>query len=462
VGLVLHAANDTESQVISAAMPALVAEFRTGWGINMGYFIYRQDQTPGKPAYRPWLARQINKGFDGLDFCAQSYVVSLGYDDLASMEIRDKVEPLEAFFALAPGRDTEFLDRAWEQLKMTQSGGSAAAQLAAPWLREGCSESFQNLAIIAPPLSTNIGTAWVLLDYLLAEEQQIEVYAPQTVSVQGASVAGFRMGFPTLKRLYQPGGQPDDQSFPPIACQTTPIAERPNPDQVAEAIAVAEASEAIFQLLRERRMNTSDYSFGIDTQNAVFVSDDGGGAVGVRALDRDQNQNPDQNQQASTQPLSIVAAGERLKEAFTTESLAAQAAREQLGVSVGILALYDADTPPLGTPNPPLQRPSPLIFLPGVLRSDTFSPWSDNYHQLLVTLRPSADASGFETVLLDPSGRPANLETLRRNLGVSLFELDPVVIEEVPSASVDVWAEEGSKKICFKVDKRKLCIRLGR
>ncbi len=47
-------------------------------------------------------------------------------------------------------------------------------------------------------------------------------------------------------------------------------------------------------------------------------------------------------------------------------------------------------------------------------------------------------------------------------LNLSLFEIEPVEISDTPSPSVDVWTEEGSKKICFKLDKRKLCIRVGR
>jgi uncharacterized delta-60 repeat protein len=421
VGLVAPAANAAEAKLLGDTLAKHALAWRTATGKSLVYQIYVYD---GRQTYQQWLGRRLDNGFAGPGFCAQSYVAVVSDNDLSKYYRRlvnlgswvDGAPPL-------PG----FLDYAWAQIRMPDRLGEPYAL---PWLRSACSESYANLAMV--PGAAGAQSAYELMQFLVSEPQQ-------HVNYEAKATTGARLAFPTISEPYASGWTTGGK----VTCVTRPPLEVPDPRLVNEAIDIARLNARDLDPILRSKFRIERYSVGPDTDNVLYDSVERSGAV-VQQL-------AGAGSWVATSAVATI-----LKEPVSSARMAELLASAE-GVIVGEVSFY-APKGQSVTPTPvPTARSWPhAMFLPSLSETRAGGDaWA--YRGYAVLWR--SEAGTPRAWLVRPDGSLASAADVARDLGLPVGS---IVFEDVlpalePSLNPVVWAEQGSKKVCWGFDGFKWC-----
>jgi uncharacterized delta-60 repeat protein len=415
VGLVVHAMNEAHRAQLEAVLPVHRASWQQQSGKTLVYRVYGPADDARLP-YREWLMDRMANGFASQGFCAVSTVVGASFNDMAAL--RDGLLPLDGYVASGTVRPADFLPTAWALARMPQGG--VERSLGLPWLRAGCVESYTNLAI--PRAAAGVpATAYSLVDFLVQEvSQRLNYEYPASIASNGA-----RLAHPTLSGPYAAGG------WVPSPCPSVPL-QAPDPRAVHDAVSVAAvAAQYLAQVWRDRK--ASDYSTGPDVAEVLYVTPDEG----------------------RTDRVEIAAVKADVSFPVDGPAMDAYLARPE-GMLVGQISLYAPGTVPM-TPTPaPTAVPWP---------NRLYLPWAELAWQ---AGRPSPyrfyavlwDTEGGQRRLrlVRPDGSEVDAATVSAETGLDMEFEPPIPSESTVSA---VCSEEpGSKKICWKVDRLKGCVKI--
>ncbi len=428
VGLVVQAANAADRDLLSATLAAHAQAWQSSSGRSLVYEIYLRN---GTRTYREWLRDKLNNGFAAPGFCAANYVAVVSQNDLATF--RDGFTNLSPYLASGTTAPSDYLDYAWRLVQMPSDETTAPRAL--PWLRDGCSESYGNLAI-AQRWSADTGLAYGLLDFLVQEPQQ-------RLNYDARAANGARLAFPALKVPYAGGWSMGGQ----VACTTVPPAEIPDPWQVNEAVEVARLN-ALELAPTMIRLNSQRYSGEPDTEDVVYVTGRPAGSGVAQAGGHGVAQAGD-----SQAWVDIAATKLRVGQPMGTSEIEGYLGQEQ-GIAVGQIAFYHPGTT-LMTPTPvPTTPPWPnRMFLPWMSGPGGGQPWQ--YAGYAVAWRNEA---GSPRMWLVRDDRWLSAGEVSALLGTDV-EYEPVTVGE-PTIASECWWEQGSRKICWSVDGLRGCIKV--
>lgn len=245
LGLMATGTTPAEIQRITTALNAQAFAFarRTGLTIAVSVQPYMQ----GKVPFHDWLETQIDTGFRDVDVRARTWLVGLNYNAVTLLGRSGRIAPIDA--NVFPGQG-DFLDEAWNLNFVTGDGRPSAV----PWLREGCSPNYRNLALVAASMNHDHG--FRLMRHLARVEQQRENYRPGAGRTQ--------IGFPTLKALYTEFG---------IQCPAAPEVLRTRPERVDQVVGVAVAdADRLASAFASREVDT--FGDAANAAKAVGVESD--------------------------------------------------------------------------------------------------------------------------------------------------------------------------------------------
>lgn len=428
VGLVASAGNAVEARLLADALDGHAAAWQAATGNTLVHQIHVFD---GGETYAEWLAERLAGGFREGGFCGARFVAVVGDNDLSRHA--GSLANLRPLIESTPPLP-EFLDYAWSQVHLPDRSGDPYAL---PWLRDGCSESYRNLALVEE--AGDPGAAYDLLRWLVSEPGQRANYESRHAGT------GARLAFPTLRQPYDSGWSEGGGT---LDCRTVPPVEAPDPVLVAEAIQQAVRTAAKLAAVLEEDFRISRYSYGPDTDNVVYDTVDRPRGAGFLAS-------------------SAVALTQ--KEPMREE--AAEAYMAGAGLVVGQISFYAPGgmavtptiAPPTPTAGPTRTDGDGIIWLPAVLDTAAFLPTvpgaGSPFQSYAVMWRTEGGAP--RAWLVRPDGSLADGAAVARDLGLpgDAIEFEAVVEEPEPRLGAAVWAEAGSKKHCWGVDGLRWCLK---
>lgn len=415
VGLVVHAVNEAHRVQLEAVLPVHRTRWQQQSGKTLVYRVYGPADDARLP-YREWLMDRMANGFASPGFCAVSTVVGASFNDMAAL--RDGLLPLDGYVAGGTVRPADFLPTAWALARMPQGG--VERSLGLPWLRAGCVESYTNLAIPRAAAGAP-ATAYSLVDFLVQETaQRLNYEYPASIASNGA-----RLAFPTLSGPYVAGG------WVPSPCPSVPL-QVPDPRAVHDAVSVAAvAAQYLAQVWRDRK--AYDYSTGPDVAEVLYVT------PGEGRTDR----------------VEIAAVKADVSFPVDGPAMDAYLARPE-GMLVGQISLYAPGSVPM-TPTPmPTAVPWPnRLYLPWAeLAWQVGRPHPYRFYAVLW----ETEGGQRRMRLVRPDGSEVDAATASAETGLDMEFEPPIPSESTVSA---VCSEEpGSKKICWKVDRLKGCVKI--
>lgn len=211
LGLMATGTTPAEIARIKTALNAQAFAFARRTGLTIAVSV--QPYMRGKVAFHDWLETQIDTGFPDVEVRARTWLVGLNYNAVTLLGRSGRIAPIDA--NVFPGQG-DFLDEAWNLNFVTDDGRPSAV----PWLREGCSPNYRNLALVATSMDYDDG--FRLMYHLARLEQQRENYRPGAGRTQ--------IGYPTLKGLYTEFA---------IQCPAAPEVLRTRPERVDQVVGVA-------------------------------------------------------------------------------------------------------------------------------------------------------------------------------------------------------------------------------
>lgn len=426
VGLVAPAGNAAEARLLSAVLDEHAAAWSTDTGRTLVHRVHVYDERDGE-TYDTWLAERLATGFVEPGFCAARILAVVGDNELSKHAGR--------FVNLRPLADgspplPDFLDYAWTQVHLPDAAGDPYAL---PWMRDGCSESYRNLALVES--GGDAGVALDLMRRLAYEPSQFLNYMSRDADT------GARLAFPTIRGPYE-GGWIEFGGV--VECDTSPPAAAPDPALVDEAIHQARRSAARLEPVLERDYRFSRYSHGADPEGAVYDSVERPGGADF---------------------LASSAVSLRLRAPLTGAEAAEFIADD--GLVLGQISFYApgglAVTPTVAPPTPPAIPTRPgRIMLPSLFESAAVSPSapsSPSPFMSYAVLLEQADASA-RAWLVRPDGSRADAADVARDLGLApdAIEFEAVDFTAEPRLGSAVWSESGSKKTCWGLDGIKWCL----
>lgn len=418
--------NDAERRLLAAHLDAEMEAFRQATGRTAAYSLHAR-AAPGRPTYRDWLVGLQAAAFRGRDDrgvelpCAGAHVVAASHDDVAVL--RHAWRPLDGLLAGTIAR-ADFLDHGIDDVRMPPSDGAPAAQLALPWRRGTCSDSFQHLASVRPgglPVGAEEPDA-VLIVRLLGTMAQRARY-----DLRDGGTEGARLAYPSLAAPYA-SGWPSDGTVV-AECPQPKVLRASDPALIQRVVAVARSMAGVLDGAVDA-LGAGAYSDGPDWQNPVYTLGSAAGVTDPGASD-----------------LMIVATKMLMSRPMTRSALDDRMATRE-GVIVGQLTTLAAARLPV-VPDATAAR----IFAPSLQLGPRATGATPHF---AVVLRDG------EVELVLPDGNPATADRAAELIGGDVsVELLP--LEDAPPVlSSDIELESGSVCICIKVDSRKVGIRIGK
>jgi hypothetical protein len=353
-------------------------------------------------------------------------------NDLAAL--RDGFAALDGLLGADVLRPEQFLPQAWARGAMPRGG--ATVQLGVPWLRSGCSESYRHLAAVggageAPALGP-------LLAFLTSEPRQQLNYT--LVTAEGA-----RLAYPTLRGPYvfwsSGGGR--------VECSTSPVTATPDPRQVNDAVAIARLVKDQLAAVALKHKVT-DYGDGPDVDGVVYFTLSRGGQARQAGGRRSALAGAPAQGAASNSWIGLVATRMTARQPLDDAAMAGYLTRPE-GLLVGELGIYAPSAPPpTPTSAPGLVLGPNRLFLPyaEVLgQPGPYRAYAVLWHD---------DGTGRRVWLVQPDGSLLDAAQVSQQLGIPVA-FEPLAASD-PTVASEVWAEQGSKKICWKIDGVKGCI----
>lgn len=427
--------NEAERLLLAAHLDDELARFALDTGHTAADALYPRAAI-GRPTYRAWLNDLMASGFRGRDGagvelpCATDHVMMASYDDVAAL--RAGLAALDGLLGSGTIARADFLARGIDDVRMPPRIGIPAAQLALPWRRGTCADSFQHLA--APKPADGRPTPDVAFD-LIAHLVRPEAQRARFDLHVDDDVDQARLAYPSLAAPYT-AGWPEGGGV--IGDCSVSVMTRPDPDpDLVEAMVKAADELADALAAAVDALGAGEYSSGPDRQNPVYTY---GSAFGVST--------------AGPGDLVILATKMLMDRPITRQELEDRMAGK--GMVIGEFGTLTKNRLPAILP-----AGAPSIFIPfsnlGVAPAGAQA-------RFAVLLR------GDQVILVDPSGAEISAtraaEIIRSSAAQAGVRLDGIEVELLPLEDAppvlgtDIELRRGSVCICIKVDRRKIGIKI--